>query len=158
MILHQALSIRRGARLLRLHGFCFAILASLFSATAAHAAGPLPVRELTAGMHRIQAEVADRDDTRRTGLMHRESLAPNHGMLFVFDQPSVQCFWMRNTLVPLSIAFLTDDGQVVNLADMTPRTETPHCSEQPVRFALEMQQGWFAERGLKAGMTVRGLP
>ncbi|MEI2414987.1 DUF192 domain-containing protein [Orrella sp. JC864] len=134
-----------------------ALLAGLCTA-AALAAPTLPTIELTAGMHRIQAEVADREETRRTGLMFRQSLAPNHGMLFVFERASTQCFWMRNTLVPLSIAFLADDGMVVNIADMAPLTENSHCSAQPVRFALEMEQGWFEQRGIKAGMRLRGLP
>jgi uncharacterized membrane protein (UPF0127 family) len=82
----------------------------------------------------------------------------NEGMLFVNDDPDVRCFWMRNTLIPLTIAFLADDGTIVNLADMQPRSESSHCSAQPVRFALEMRQGWFAKRGLKAGSRLRGKP
>lgn len=151
-------SRRGGNALPRRRSRFVALLHGLLWAGTAAAAPPLPAIELTAGMHRIYAEVADHEDTRRTGLMHRESLAPNHGMLFVFEQPAVQCFWMRNTLVPLSIAFLDEDGRVVNLADMAPQTEDAHCSAAPVRHALEMEQGWFAQRGIKPGMTVRGLP
>ena len=88
--------------------------------------------------------------------MFRKSLAPNHGMLFVFQDKSPQCFWMRNTYVALSIAFLDDDGRIVNIEDMAPLTETSHCSREPVRFALEMEQGWFARRGVNAGDRLGG--
>lgn len=122
------------------------------------AAGPaLPVKTLTAGMHRIQAEVAATDASRSRGLMFRKELAPNHGMLFVFEQANVQCFWMRNTLLPLSIAFILDDGTITNIADMAPMTENSHCSTAPVRYTLEMEQGWFAKRGITAGKKITGI-
>ena len=89
--------------------------------------------------------------------MYRTSLAPNGGMLFVFEQPGEQCMWMKNTLLPLSVAFIDDDGSIVNIADMQPQTEDPHCAAKPVRYALEMTQGWFAERGIRAGSRLRGL-
>jgi uncharacterized membrane protein (UPF0127 family) len=117
----------------------------------------LPVKTLTAGMHRIQAEVAATDANRSRGLMFRKELAPNHGMLFVFEQASVQCFWMRNTLLPLSIAFIQDDGTITNIADMAPMTENSHCSTAPVRYTLEMEQGWFAKRGIAAGKKITGI-
>lgn len=117
----------------------------------------LPMKTLTAGMHRIQAEVAATDPTRSRGLMFRKELAPNHGMLFIFEQPNVQCFWMRNTLLPLSIAFILDDGTITNIADMAPMTETSHCSTAPVRYTLEMEQGWFAKRGITAGKKITGI-
>ena len=121
-------------------------------------AGPaLPVKTLTAGMHRIQAEVAATDASRSRGLMFRKELAPNHGMLFVFEQANVQCFWMRNTLLPLSIAFMLDDGTITNIADMAPMTENSHCSTAPVRYTLEMEQGWFAKRGITAGKKITGI-
>ena len=116
----------------------------------------LPRTELTAGMHRIVAEVAADHASRAIGLMHRRSLAPNHGMLFVFQEKSPQCFWMRNTLIALSIAFLDDDGRIVNIEDMAPLTENSHCSKEQVRFALEMEQGWFARRGIRAGDRLGG--
>ena len=82
---------------------------------------------------------------------------PTHeGMLFVFEQASTQCFWMRNTLIPLSVAFLADDGTVVNLADMKPQSDDSHCSTKPVRYVLEMNQGWFAKRGVKPGTRISG--
>jgi len=107
-------------------------------------------------MHAIRAEVADSMDTRMQGLMLRKSMAANDGMLFVFEDSSPQCFWMRNTLIPLSIAFLADDGTVVNLADMKPQSDESHCSAKPVRYALEMNQGWFAKRGVKPGTRIGG--
>jgi uncharacterized membrane protein (UPF0127 family) len=113
---------------------------------------------LTAGMHVIQAEVAVTDRERAVGLMHRRDMPANHGMLFVFEEAQPQCFWMKNTLLPLSIAFVADDGSIVNIADMKPLDQTSHCSAKPVRFALEMNQGWFAKRGLKAGSKLRGQP
>lgn len=114
--------------------------------------------ELTAGIHLIRAEVADQPTSRQMGLMFRERLGPNEGMLFVFNDRSPQCFWMKNTRVPLSIAFIADDGAIVNLADMQPMDEASHCSTQPVRYALEMEQGWFARRGLKAGTRIGNSP
>jgi uncharacterized protein len=115
----------------------------------------LPAVELRAGMHIIKAEVAATPGARSTGLMWRETMGANEGMLFVFEQPSPQCFWMKNTLLPLSIAFIDDKGVIVNIADMKPRDETSHCSAKPVRFALEMNQGWFAKKGLKAGAMLQ---
>jgi uncharacterized membrane protein (UPF0127 family) len=117
----------------------------------------LPIKKLNAGMHVIHAEIAATPETRRTGLMNRKSLAPNHGMLFVFDQALVECFWMRNTFIPLSIAFLLEDGTIVNIADMKPQSDESHCSSKPVRFALEMEQGWFAARAMTPGKKILGL-
>ena len=133
----------------------FTVLAT-FNTLPAHAQ-VLPVKTLTAGMHVIQAEIASNDATRARGLMHRKELAPNSGMLFVFEQPNVQCFWMRNTLIPLSIAFIQDDGTITNIADMAPMTENSHCSTTPVRYTLEMEQGWFAKRGITAGKKISGI-
>ena len=117
----------------------------------------LPVVELTAGMHRIRAELADTFPTRIQGLMHRKSLAPNAGMLFVFDQAEIQCMWMKNTLIPLSVAFIDAAGAIVNIADMQPHDETSHCAARPVPYALEMERGWFAKRGIKPGMKLGGF-
>ena len=111
----------------------------------------LRVERIQAGMHFIHAEVAETGKQREIGLMMRERLGPNEGMLFVFDEKRSYCFWMRNTLVPLSIAFLDDDGRIVNIEDMAPKTEDSHCAKRPVRFALEMEQGWFARRALGPG-------
>lgn len=116
----------------------------------------LPAVEIAAGIHLIKAEVAADNATRMRGLMFRERLGPNEGMLFVFEEKARQCFWMRNTLIALSIAFIDDDGSVANIADMQPRSDDSHCSARPVRYALEMEQGWFAKRGVAAGSRLRG--
>jgi uncharacterized membrane protein (UPF0127 family) len=118
----------------------------------------LPRVTLTAGMHLIHAQVAATHQQRAVGLMFRKEMPAGEGMLFVFEQPSSQCFWMKNTLLPLTAAFVADDGTIVNLADMQPQTEKTHCSTKPVRFVLEMNQGWFAKRGIKAGGKLAGPP
>lgn len=116
----------------------------------------LPVTELTAGIHRIQAQVAYTPEQREIGLMYRREMPQQEGMLFVFEQPGVQCFWMKNTVLPLTAAFVAEDGRIVNLADMKPQTLDSHCSAEPVRFVLEMNQGWFAQKNIKAGSKLGG--
>ena len=116
-----------------------------------------PTIELSAGMHRIEAEVASSNADRATGLMNRPSMPIHRGMLFVFPEAGVQCFWMKNTLIPLSIAFLEDSGRIVQIADMQPQSLDNHCSAKPVRFALEMNAGWFKSRGLAPGMKINGV-
>ncbi len=117
----------------------------------------LPHLPLRAGMHLIQAELAHTFDTRSRGLMFRESLGPNQGMLFVFEGAGRQCMWMRNTLIPLSVAFLDADGTIANIADMQPKSEQTHCAVRDVNFALEMDKGWFAARGIKPGAKIVGI-
>ena len=112
--------------------------------------------QLQAGMHQMQVQVAATPDQRAIGLMHRAEMPQAEGMLFAFEQASQQCFWMKNTLLPLTAAFIADDGTIVNLADMKPQTTDAHCSDQPVRWVLEMNQGWFAKRGIKAGFKLQG--
>ena len=118
----------------------------------------LPRVTLSAGMHRIDAQVAATPQQRQIGLMHRREMPLHEGMLFVFEQPATQCFWMRNTLIPLTAAFLADDGTIVNLADMKPQSDDSHCSAKPVRYVLEMNQGWFARRNIQAGYKLGGGP
>jgi uncharacterized membrane protein (UPF0127 family) len=118
----------------------------------------LPRVKLNAGMHQIDAQVAQTPQQRAIGLMMRKEMPTHEGMLFIFEQPSSQCFWMKNTLLPLTAAFIADDGTIVNLADMKPQTTDSHCSAKPVRYVLEMNQGWFAKRGLGAGSQLRGQP
>ena len=118
----------------------------------------LPVVQLNAGMHLIRAEVVADYATRAQGLMHRKSLAQNAGMLFIFDDQAIHCMWMKNTLIPLSVAFIDDRGMIVNLADMEPHSEVSHCAAHPVRYALEMNRGWFAARGIKPGTRLGGVP
>ncbi len=117
----------------------------------------LPTTPLSVGMHNIVAQVAHTPEQRQKGLMFRKEMASHEGMLFVFEQAGVQCFWMRNTLLPLTAAFLADDGTIVNLEDMAPQTETSHCAKRPVRLVLEMNQGWFAKRNLRPGMKLQGV-
>ena len=140
--------------------FFAGLLLAVTAAAAPAQDGPqkLPAIRLNAGMHIIQAEVARTPDQRGTGLMFRKTMGPNEGMLFVFEDASEQCFWMKNTLLPLSIAFIGDDGSVVNLDDMKPQTLDGHCSKKPVRYVLEMNDGWFVKRGIKAGSKIGGGP
>lgn len=147
-------------RLFRLCAAAVLVVATAFGTALAQsrAQPPLPTVRLTAGIHVITAEAARTHQTRMVGLMHRERLALNHGMLFVFEDKAQQCFWMRNTPLPLTIAFIDDDGTILQLADMAPRTEVSHCSDKPVRYALEMEQGWFAKRGIAPGARLTGLP
>ena len=142
--------------------FATLALTALASVTAAQgSAGTpqvLPAITLHAGMHNIRAAVALTDEQWQTGLMFRREMAQHEGMLFVSDQRAPRCFWMKNTLLPLSVAFIADDGTVVNVVDMQPQSLDSHCSSKPVRFVLEMNQGWFAKRGIKAGSKIAGAP
>lgn len=137
-------------------------LAALLLAVTSHALAQdapqlnLPRIQLTAGMHQIDAQVAHTPEQRATGLMFRRDMPLHEGMLFVFERPAGQCFWMKNTLLPLTAAFVADDGTIVNLADMKPQTTDSHCSAKPVRYVLEMNQGWFAKRGIKPGTKLGG--
>jgi hypothetical protein len=112
--------------------------------------------QLTAGMHRLDVQLAQTPEQRQIGLMWRKEMPQHEGMLFVFEQATIQCFWMRNTLIPLTAAFIEDDGTIVNLADMQPQSDDSHCSSKPVRFVLEMNQGWFAKRQIKPGFKLGG--
>lgn len=113
---------------------------------------------LTIKSFQVRAEVADRPSTRARGLMHRDALPDNHGMLFFFDAPSRHCMWMKNTPLPLSVAFVRADGRIANIEQMQPQTETIHCSTENVLYALEMTQGWFWARAIKPGDAILGLP
>ena len=118
----------------------------------------LPRTTLTVGFHQIQTQVAQTPEQHATGLMFRTDMAQQEGMLFVFQAPSQQCFWMKNTLIPLTAAFVADDGTIVNLENMQPQTTESHCSTKPVRYVLEVNQGWFAKKGIKAGTRLQGAP
>ena len=135
----------------------FAALCGLALCVSAVAQTAMPVLELTAGFHRIEAEVAANDQNRQIGLMKRREMAPQHGMLFVFTQPNTHCMWMRNTLLPLSVAFLDEEGRIINVEDMQPQTDDNHCARRPASYALEMNLGWFSQRGFKAGTKLNGL-
>ena len=112
---------------------------------------------LTAGMHLVKAEIAATDAQRAQGLMFRETMPANAGMVFVFDQVARQSMWMKNTLLPLSVAFIDEGGRIVNIEDMQPQSLDNHCSSKPVKYALEMNLGWFKQRHIKPGMPIGGL-
>jgi uncharacterized membrane protein (UPF0127 family) len=153
--------MNRLPRSLRLPSPAALLVALLCAATAASAQdGPqkLPAITLNAGMHLIRAEVAQTPEQRSTGLMFRQAMGQNEGMLFAFEDAGQQCFWMKNTLLPLSVAFVADDGSIVNIESMKPQTEDSHCSTKPVRFVLEMNEGWFVKRGIKPGFKLQGPP
>ena len=118
----------------------------------------LPVVQLQAGMHLIRAEVASDFASRGQGLMYRSAMPSNAGMLFIFDETSTPCMWMKNTLIPLSVAFIDEHGAILNVEDMQPQTEDSHCASGPARYALEMNGGWFAARGVKPGSRIVGIP
>ena len=135
-----------------------ALAATLVPAAAQEPQTDLPRVKLSAGMHQIDAQVARTPDQHMIGLMFRKEMPQQEGMLFVFDRPSQQCFWMKNTLLPLSAAFIDDSGTVVNVEDMKPQTLDSHCSAKPVRYVLEMNEGWFARKGIKPGAKLNGEP
>jgi uncharacterized membrane protein (UPF0127 family) len=140
------------------------LVVPLFLAALAASAQPgrpntgLPTTKLTIGTHVVTAEIAATDETRQIGLMYRFSLAPDHGMLFVHDVSRPLSFWMRNTFIPLSIAFIDANGRIINIEDMAPQVERLTWSAGPALYALEMKKGWFAQKGIGPGTEVKGLP
>jgi uncharacterized membrane protein (UPF0127 family) len=118
----------------------------------------LPVTSLTAGIHVIKAEVAATEANRQQGLMFREKMGQNEGMVFQFEQPAPICMWMKNTLIPLSVAFIDADGKIINIEDMQPHSTESHCAKKPARYALEMNQGWFKQKNIKPGTAIENLP
>jgi uncharacterized membrane protein (UPF0127 family) len=138
-----------------------ALAAALLAFAAAAQEAPqlnLPRVKLTTGMHVIDAQVAATPEQRMTGLMHRQEMPQHEGMLFVFEYAAQQCFWMKNTLLPLAVAFVADDGTIVNIDEMQPQTLNAHCSAKPVRYVLEMNKGWFSRKGIQAGAKLEGPP
>ena len=140
---------------------CLLVAVMSFSASAQVSAQASPQTNLaranlSAGMHLIQVQLAQNFEQRQIGLMWRKEMPQNEGMLFIFEQPAEQCFWMRNTLLPLTAAFVADDGTSVNLVDMKPMSDDSHCSKKPVRFVLEMNQAWFSKRNIQAGFKLTG--
>ncbi|MGJ7541438.1 DUF192 domain-containing protein [Variovorax sp. LT1R16] len=146
---------------LRFPALLSGLLALCLCTTSAFAQVPqmdLQRTRISAGMYQIDAQLALTPQQQQTGLMYRKEMPQAEGMLFVFEQPSTQCFWMKNTLLPLSAAFVADDGRIVNLVDMQPLTLDSHCSDEPVRYVLEMNQGWFAKKNIKKGTKLTGAP
>lgn len=123
----------------------------------ASAQAQMPKMELSIGMYRIEAEVAADLKNRMQGLMQRRSMGAHQGMLFVFPDVARHCMWMKNTYLPLSVAFLDEDGRIINIEDMQPETENNHCAAKPARFALEMNLGWFTAKGVKVGSRLGGI-
>ena len=142
------------------HALLIALLAGVGLPSAAQEGPQLNLQriKISAGMHQIDTQLAMTPSERQIGLMNRSAMPAHEGMLFVFDEPTRQCFWMKNTLLALTAAFVADDGTIVNLEDMKPQTLEPHCSTKAVRYVLEMNQGWFAKRGIKAGTKLSGAP
>ncbi|QAU35314.1 DUF192 domain-containing protein [Janthinobacterium sp. 17J80-10] len=128
------------------------------SAASAQQAVKFRTLPLNIGIHVIQAEAAATPAQREQGLMHREKMGPNQGMVFLFEGATTICMWMKNTLLPLSVAFIDEQGKIVNIADMQPQSTESHCGEKPVKYALEMNQGWFRQKNIKPGTLVDGLP
>lgn len=118
----------------------------------------LPRTTLSIGIHQIDTQLATTPEQHQTGLMFRKDMPQHEGMLFVFESPSRLCFWMKNTLLPLTAAFIADDGTIVNLENMKPQTTESHCATKPVRYVLEMNQGWFTRKGVKPGSKISGRP
>ncbi len=157
----RAFFVYRHNALMHIRSIVFVGLLALLAGQAQAQEQPqlnLPRVSLAAGMHRIDAQLALTPDQRQIGLMHRAEMPQHEGMLFMFEEPAQQCFWMKNTLLPLTAAFVADNGMIVNLVDMKPQTTDSHCSAKPVRFVLEMNQGWFARRAIKAGSRLTGKP
>lgn len=120
--------------------------------------GASSVIPLTAGVHLIKAEVAANEAQRQKGLMHRRKMGANEGMIFVFDNNTPVCMWMKDTLIPLSVAFIDASSRIVNIEDMEPQKLDSHCAKEPVTYALEMNKGWFRQKNIKPGMQIGGLP
>ncbi len=135
---------------------CLAGLTGLFPAHPAKA-DPLLTFPLKIKGHALRVEIADTDETRRIGLMHRRSMADNQGMLFVYDQPALHAMWMRNTLIPLSVAFIDKDGRIINIEEMAAQTLDTHGAQAPASYSLEVNRGWFAKHGIKSGDRVDGI-
>ena len=144
--------IMRLDRILAVGLLAFSVAVPAFADTA------LKVTTLSVGKHPIRVEVVQKDEDRTKGLMFREKLGKNDGMLFIFDDPGYHSMWMMNTLIPLSVAFLDRDGVILNVEDMEPQTTDSHTAAGPATYAIETNKGWFAERKLKPGDKVTGLP
>ena len=133
------------------------LLAAAFS-TVAVADSRLPTTTLRVGSHALKVEIVRTDAERSRGLMFRKQLGRDDGMLFIFDEPAYHSMWMRNTLIPLSVAFLDAKGVILNILDMEPQTEDSHMSAGPAVYAIETNKGWFAGKNVKPGDKVSGLP
>lgn len=146
-------------RILRQGLLIVAALGALSLTNAAGADAPaMKTMALKVGSHALKVEVATTDEQRQRGLMFRKTMPRDVGMLFTFDEPGYHAMWMKNTLIPLSVAFLDSEGRILNIMDMQPETLDAHAAAGPARYAIETNVGWFAERRIKAGEKVTGLP
>ena len=143
---------------LRLRRFLLLLAAMLAVSSLAWADSGPRMATVKVCTHALRVEVVSTDADRAKGLMHRTSLGANDGMLFVFDEPAYHSMWMKNTLIPLSVAFIDAQGLILNILDMEPHTETPNMSAGPSIYAIETNKGWFAGKNVKAGDRVTGLP
>ena len=134
------------------------IAASLAASLAGAAETALRTVQIRIANHPLKVEVVQREADRQKGLMFREKMGKNDGMLFIFDEPAYHSMWMKNTLIPLSVAFVDRQGTILNILDMQPHNLDSHMSAGPSIYAIETNQGWFAEKGIKAGDKVTGLP
>jgi uncharacterized membrane protein (UPF0127 family) len=130
----------------------------LAGALAAQADAPMRTTQIKVGAHPLKVEIAQTDPEREKGLMHRRSMGANDGMLFIFAEPAYHSMWMKNTLIPLSVAFVDSEGVILNILDMEPQTLDSHMSAGPSVYAIETNKGWFAQKKIKAGDRVTGLP
>ncbi len=135
----------------------YSLAASALTLAVTAACAQTPEIPLTVAGHRLTVEVANTDETRMQGLMHRRILPENRGMLFVFREVTHHAMWMMNTHIPLSVAFLDERGLIINIADMQPQTRDTHAAAKPAKYALEVNQGWFAKRGIKPGARIEGF-
>jgi uncharacterized membrane protein (UPF0127 family) len=133
------------------------VAAVLFALWSSVALADLPEVPLNVGGNKLTAEVASTDAQRSTGLMHRRMLPENRGMLFIFPDVAMHGMWMMNTYVPLSVAFIDREGRIINIEDMQPQTQNSHTAAKPAKYALEMNLGWFAKRGIKPGVKIEGI-
>ena len=147
--------MRRFSTLLALSA---ALSLSLTATASAQQVTRFKTTTLNAGLYLIKAEVASNEAEREQGLMFREKMGPNEGMVFLFGAPAGVCMWMKNTLIPLSVAFLDDKGKIINIEEMKEQTTDSHCATKPATYALEMNKGWFRQKNIKPGMTIEGLP
>ncbi|MGE6528953.1 DUF192 domain-containing protein [Pseudomonas sp. NPDC077382] len=131
-------------------------LLGLIGPTVVHADEPL--LELQVGDASVEAEYARSPDERERGLMTRTEMPADHGMLFRFDDFRRHCLWMKNTPLPLSAAFMDEQGRIVDVIDLEPLSKAIRCSSEPARYALEVNQGWFVRNGIEVGEPVRGIP
>jgi uncharacterized membrane protein (UPF0127 family) len=150
--------LRSTARIIGGASIAIAFMLNPVSITAAHAQQKFPSTTLTAGMYVIHAEVAASPAEREQGLMFRKQLGQNEGMVFIFDSPAGVCMWMKNTLLPLSVAFIDNEGKIINIEEMLPETTNNHCGNKPVRYALEMNKEWFKRKNIQPGSSIEGLP